>query len=222
LFRHFAFDAARSRLILVQSSPLIFQHAISIVTWQYFYIMVEHHGARALAISNTMRNIFGMFGVFSWSFAATTNTMVSNIIGQGMENRVPSLIRKIVKLSTSMGIVFCLFLNLFPETFLSIFGQDPGFISEAIPVVRVVSSALVIMSFATIWLNAVTGTGNPRINLAIEVIAIVCYTIYSYLVLEVYKLPVYIGWMSEWIYWIIMFLFSYLYIRSNKWKGRKI
>ena len=45
------------RLILVQSAPLIAQFAISIITWEYFYILVEHHGARALAISNTMRNV---------------------------------------------------------------------------------------------------------------------------------------------------------------------
>jgi multidrug resistance protein, MATE family len=222
LFRHFAFDAERSRLILVQSSPLIFQHAISIVTWQFFYIMVEHHGARALAISNTMRNIFGMFGVFTWAFAATTNTMVSNIIGQGLENRVPALIRKIIKLSASMGVIFCLLLNLFPESFLSVFGQRQGFIEEAIPVVRVVSSALVLMSFATVWLNAVTGTGNTRINLYIEFIAVVCYSIYSWLVLEVFNLSLVAGWMSEWIYWSIMLLFSYLYIKSGKWRGRKI
>ena len=222
LFQHFAFDAGRSKLILAQSSPLIFQHAISIVTWQFFYIMVEHHGARALAISNTMRNIFGMFGVFTWAFAATANTMVSNIIGQGLENRVPALIRKILKLSASMGFVFCILLNLFPQTFLSVFGQDEGFIQEAIPVVRVVSSALVLMSFATVWLNAVTGTGNTRINLYIEVIAIVCYSIYSWLILEVFNLSLVIGWMSEWIYWSIMLLFSYLYIKSGKWRGRKI
>ena len=43
------------KLILVQSSPLIAQFAISIITWEYFYILVEHHGARSLAISNTMR-----------------------------------------------------------------------------------------------------------------------------------------------------------------------
>ena len=222
LFRHFRFDPQISRLILVQSAPLIFQHAISITSWQFFYFMIEHHGARALAISNTMRNIFGLFGVFTWAFAATCNTMVSNIIGQGMESRVPALIRKIVGISASLGIFFCILLNVFPVTFLSVFGQEPGFIEEAIPVVRVVSSALVIMSFATVWLNAVTGTGNSRINLLIELVAIISYCIYTFLVLEVFHLSIVIGWMSEWLYWAVMLVLPYLYIRSGKWKGKKI
>ena len=217
-----AYDKKNTKLILVQSSPLIFQHAISIISWQFFYILVEHHGARDLAISNTMRNIFGFFGPYIWAFAATTNSMVSNIIGQGMQDRVPELIKKIVRLSTSIAIVVFVILNLFPSMFLSIYGQDKEFIDAAIPVVRIVSSALVMMSFATIWLNAVTGTGSTKINLIIEFITITMYCIYVYLVLEVFKLPITYGWMSEWIYWGFIFTLSYLYIRSGKWKNRKI
>src|SRR6185437_17177883 len=90
---------------LVQSSPLIFQFTISIAAWTFFYILVEHHGRQALAISNTMRNIFGLFGVFTWAFASTTNAMVSNIIGQGMEDKVLLLIRKVVRLSLSFSVI---------------------------------------------------------------------------------------------------------------------
>ncbi|MGB8192238.1 MAG: MATE family efflux transporter, partial [Chitinophagaceae bacterium] len=178
--------------------------------------------ARDLAISNTMRNLFGFFGVFTWAFAATTNTMVSNIIGQGMEDKVMMLIKKIMRISVSVGICVFLLLNLFPSLFLSIYGQDEEFIREALPVLRVVSSALVMMSFSTIWLNAVTGTGSTRTNLKIEAITLVAYCTYSYLVLEVYQLSIVIGWMSEWIYWGFIFTLSYYFIKSGKWKGRKI
>ena len=59
LAKSWRFDPVNTRLILVQSSPLIFQYAISIISWEFFYILVEHHGQRDLAISNAMRNIFG-------------------------------------------------------------------------------------------------------------------------------------------------------------------
>ncbi len=222
LFSHFTSDAAMIRLILVQSSPLIFQYAISLVSWQFFYFLVEHHGARALAISNTMRNIFGLFGVFTWAFASTTNSMVSNVIGQGMKDRVPALVTKIAILSTATGIIFCVLVNLFPYSILSVFGQSKEFMTEAIPVARVVSSALVIMSFSLVWLNAVTGTGNSKINLAIEAIAIIAYSVYVYIALEVLNLSIMVGWMSEWLYWIILFVFSYVYIRSGRWKKKVI
>jgi multidrug resistance protein, MATE family len=222
LFSNRAFDKANTKLILKQSSPLIFQHAISLISWEFFYVLIEHHGARDLAISNTMRNIFGFFGCFTWAFAATTNTMVSNIIGQGMQDKVLLLINKIIRLSTGFGIVVFLVLNLFPGVFLSIYGQDQAFIDAAIPVLRVVSSALVMMSFSVVWLNAVTGTGSTKVNLQIEVITIIVYCIYVYLVLEVYKLSITIGWMSEWVYWAFLFTLSYSYIKSGKWKDKKI
>jgi multidrug resistance protein, MATE family len=222
LYQGFRYDKPNSRLILEQSSPLVFQHAISLISWEFFYILIEHHGERSLAISNTMRNIFGFFGVFTWAFAATSNTMVSNIIGQDRREEVLYLIRKIVRISLSLGIVIAVLLNLFPATFLSIYGQGDDFIQDAIPVVRVVSSALVLMSFSTVWLNAVTGTGNSTVNLGIEAIAITLYCIYIYLILEVFKLPIMYGWMSEWLYWLTLFVFSYWYIRSGRWKAKVI
>jgi len=222
LYRDLKFNADETRLVLVQSSPLIFQYAISIISWEFFYVLVEHHGERALAISNTMRNIFGIFGVFTWAFAATANTMVSNIIGQGMQERVEALIVSIVKLSMSFSLILCIMLNVFPQAFLALYGQGDQFIADAIPVLRIVSLALVIMSFANVWLNSVTGTGNTRINLMIEVVAICFYSLYVFVVLEVYQLPITYGWMSEWLYWGIMFTLSYMYIRSGRWKGKVI
>ncbi|MBN8787656.1 MAG: MATE family efflux transporter [Terrimonas sp.] len=222
LYNHFHIDKPSANLILVQASPLILQYAISIISWEFFYILIEHHGQRDLAISNTMRNIFGFFGVFTWAFAATSNTMVSNIIGQGLKEKVIPLINKIVHISTGLAILICIFLNLFPELFLSIYGRDEVFIQSAIPVLRVVSTALIIMSFSTVWLNAVTGTGNTLVNLSIEFIAITAYTIYTWLVLEKFNMPITWGWASEWLYWIIMFTFSWLYIKSGRWKSKTI
>jgi putative MATE family efflux protein len=222
LFRRWKIDMPLSGLILKQSSPLVFQYAISILAWVFFYILVEHHGRQDLAISNTMRNIFGLFGVFTWAFASTANAMVSNIIGQGKEDRVLELIGKIIKLSIGFSVIVAVALNLFPQLFLSVYGQDASFSKAAIPVMRIVSSALILMSFSTVWLNAVTGTGNTRVNLLIEFITILLYCVYVYLVLERWNLSIVYGWMSEWLYWISIFSFSYNYIRSGKWKGKVI
>ena len=222
LFSSFRYDAAVTSSILAQSSPLIFQHAISIISWEFFYILIEHHGERDLSISNTMRNIFGLFGMFSWALAATCSSMVSNIIGQGLQHRVPELILKIVKISTGIALVVCIVLNLFPYLFLSVYGQDADWVNHAIPVVRIVSSALVMMSFSVVCVSAVTGTGNTRISLLIEFITIIIYCIYVWLVLEHLNLSVAVGWMSEWIYWGAMFIMSFIYLRSGKWKGKVI
>jgi MATE family multidrug resistance protein len=221
-FERVTWDMPVFKLIFVQSSPLVLQFAISIVSWEFFYILIEHHGPRALAISNTMRNIFGLFGIFSWAFAATTNAMVSNIIGQGRKEEVIGLIKRIALISFSFSACIFIILNITPTTFLSFYGQEADFITEAIPVVRIVSVALLFMSFSTVWLNAVTGTGNTVVNLCIEFITIIVYCAYVYLVLEKWNMPITWGWISEWVYWACLFTMSFFYIRSNKWKNKKI
>jgi putative MATE family efflux protein len=218
LFENWKIDFSTIRHVLFKSSPLILQYAISIITWEYFYILIEHHGARALAISNTMRNIFGIFGVFLWAFAATSTTMVSNVIGQNKEEEVIPLIKRIIVLSLACTIFLIIPLNLFPEYALKFNQQDELFIAEAIPVIRVISVALLTMSFSTIWLNAITGTGHTTVNLIIEVITITAYSIYVYLVLEIWNLPITWGWGSELVYWVGMFSMSYWYMKSNRWK----
>jgi MATE family multidrug resistance protein len=222
LFKNWAYDAANIKLILNQSYPLILQHTISIMSWEFFYILIEHHGQRDLAISNTMRNIFGFFGCFTWAFAATANTMVSNVIGQNLQHKVPELINRIMYWSVGFALMVCIFLNVFPHLFLSIYGQGEDFISAAIPVLRIVSSALVFMSISVVWMNAVTGTGNSKMNLMSEVAAITFYCIYVYLVLEKLNLPIVWGWASEWIYWTTIFIPSFWYMRSGRWKNKRI
>ena len=222
LFTSWKLDKKITRLILVQSSPLILQFAISIASWEYFYLMIEHHGERALSISNTMRNVFGLTGIFSWAFAATTNTMVSNVIGQKKNEEVLPLIWKISKVSFFISLVIVVLLNLAPGIILSVFGQNESFTSEAIPVVRVISVALLLMSFSTVWLSAVTGTGNTVVNLTIEAITIVLYCVYVYVILVYFFLPITWGWASEIVYWTSMFSMAYWYVKSGRWKGKVI
>jgi putative MATE family efflux protein len=222
IFEQLQFSGIHTKKILAQSAPLIFQHGISIISWEFFYILIEHHGQRDLSISNTMRNIFGLFGMFSWALAATCSSMVSNIIGQGLSNKVPDLIIRIVKISTGIAVVVAIILNLFPGIFLSVYGQNEDWVTHAIPVVRIVSSALIMMSFSVICVSAITGTGNTRVSFIIEFITILLYIFYVWLVLERLQLSVAIGWMSEWIYWGSMFILSLLYLRSGKWKGKVI
>lgn len=222
LFKNVRYDWENCKLILRISFPIILQMAISMISWEFFYILIEHHGERDLAVSNSMRNIFGFFGCFTWAFGATANSMVSNIIGQGLQHRVTELVNKIMKWSVGFAVLVCLFLNLFPQTFLSLYGQDQAFIDAAIPVMRIVSLALVLMSVSVIWMNAVTGTGNTKVNLYSEIAAIILYCLYVYITLETLQLSIGWGWASEGIYWMTLLIPSFWYMRSGRWKSHKM
>ncbi|RYZ23373.1 MAG: MATE family efflux transporter [Chitinophagaceae bacterium] len=219
LFGKIKSDPENIRAILKLSGPLIFQHAFAIISWLFFYILIERNSTQTgLAISNTMRTIFGAFGVTVWAFAATSNAMVSNIIGQGRREDVVRCIGMIMRVSTGIALAAFLFLFFFPHAYLSIYGRGAAFVDAGAPVVRVVASALMLMSMATIWLQAVTGTGNSRVTFLIELAAIFGYVIYVFLVLEHWKLSLVWAWGSEFLYWTIILILSVWYIRSGKWE----
>jgi multidrug resistance protein, MATE family len=230
LFEKMRYNKQLSNLILNISAPLIGQFSISLITWLLFYILIQRNGklifpddpGRALAISNVMRNIFSLTGIFIWAFASTTNAMVSNIIGQGRKNDVVKLIKRIVLLSLSATTVMFILFNLFAGELLSFFQLSAEFVDAAIPPLRIVTVGMMFMSFSVVWLNAVTGTGNTKVNLLIEAVTITLYIIYVYFILEVWHLNLVWAWASEIIYWVAIFVMAFAYIRSGRWKGKVI
>lgn len=221
LLQNYVYDKIASKQIIKIAVPLMLQFVISVTTWLIFFILIESlHDETAKAISNTMRNVFGLTGVFVWAFAGTCNAMVSNLMGQQREDMVNKAITRIMLWSTGSCLLMCLFINIFPRIFFGVFGQGDAFIAEAVPVLRTVSFGLLIMSMANIWLNGVTGTGKTRMNLAIEIIAITGYLFYSWYFTKVHYVSLAMAWSNEIIYWSIVFIFSFAFLKSGRWKTK--
>jgi len=220
LFSSLKLNKGMARLVLRISGPLAFQHAGSVLSWFFFYMLIARNASQTgLAISTTVRTVFGFFGTAFWSLAATTNSMVSNIIGQDRRDHVIDLIWKISKLSLVIAAIVCGVLNFFPDVYLSLFRpHDAMFIKEGIPVIRLIGVVMLFLSIGTVWLNAVTGTGNSRVTFMVEIGALIFYCIYVFVVLEVKHLSILWGWLSEVLYWTVLFSLSYFYMISRRWK----
>lgn len=221
LLTTFKYDKATTKEIIRISTPLIAQYVISVTTWLVFFIFIEAlHDQTAKAISNTMRNVFGLTGVFVWAFAGTCNVMVSNLMGQRRETIVLAAITRIMLWSFALCSVMCLLINIFPTIFFGLFGQGKEFVAEGIPVIRMVSAGLLLMSIANIWLNGVTGTGKTKVNLLIEIIAITGYLIYTWIFMKVHYTSLTVAWSNELIYWSIIFILSFSFLKSGRWKTK--
>jgi multidrug resistance protein, MATE family len=219
LLAHFKFDQFFSQQVFKVALPLIAQFVISVTTWLVFFFLIEGlHNSNAKAISNVMRNVFGLAGVFIWAFAATSNNMVSNLIGQGRKEEVLFAIKKITFWSISFCAFPVLLLNIFPTQFFNLFAQGSNFTAEGIPVIRIVSLGMILMSVANIWLNAVTGTGKTKMNLLIELVAISFYLIYTFYFTKVNYISLAMAWSNEFVYWTSIFAMAFIYLNSGKWK----
>ncbi len=222
VFNFRKFDVGLSERTLAVATPLIVQFMFSIGGWLVFFIFIEHLGQQSLAASQVLRNIFGIVGIGTWALATTCNTMVSNLIGQGKRRDVMKIIWKICKLSLLYAVIVCTLLLVFSHEFLSIYSNDLSLILFAIPSLRVIVVATLVMSLATVVFNGVVGTGNTLINLTIEISCVGSYLIYCYFIIRVNHSPLYLCWGSEFIYWITLLIASGFYLRSGRWKGKEI
>lgn len=216
------FDTELSIRSLRIASPLIVQFLFSIGGWQVFFIFVEHLGNRPLAASQILRSIFGIMGIGTWAMASTCNTMVSNIIGQRKQREVLYLIQKIAKLSLIYAVVISAILLVFDDQFLALYRDDYALIQYAKPSLRIIVAGTLIMSVSTVVFNGVVGTGNTLVNLSIEITCVFVYLIYCYIAIERLRLGLEWAWGSEFIYWTSLLTIAFLYLKSGRWKGKKI
>jgi multidrug resistance protein, MATE family len=221
LLQNLTYNKTLSKAILKVSSPLVIQYVISVTTWLIFFFLIEARGNDLdKAVSNVMRNVFGLAGVFVWAFASTCNVVVSNLMGQKKEDKVIEAINKIMLWSIGFCIMMMILLNVFPEVFFNLFGKDAAFVNAGIPVARVVSLGMLSMSVANIWLNGVTGTGKTKVNLFIEVIAITLYLIYTWVFMKVHYISLAMAWSNEIIYWSSIFIMAFIFLKSGMWKTK--
>lgn len=70
--------------------------------------------------------------------------------------------------------------------------------------------------------SAVSGTGNTRTALGFEIFTLVFYMAYMWWVIIFLRASAAVAWTTEHIYWLFLMTLSFIYLRSGKWKGRKI
>ena len=198
------------------------QHTISISTWFIFFIYIEHLGERALAISNIARSVSGLMWVVLQAFSSTCSTLVSNIIGEGHQEKVMSLVKRILKLSygtvSAIIITFC----IFPEAIAHIYTDIPDLIHAAVPSIIVMCSSYFLAVGGQVFFLAVSGTGSTKTAFRLELIALTVYMIYCTVIIGLMKMDVAICWTAEHVYSGVLLICSWWYMRSGRWKNRSI
>ena len=219
LFKFKEIGKKTSIYILNLSAPIVLQHLISMGAWFVFFLMIEKMGSHELAVSNVVRGIYMVLMTPIWGFSQAANSMVSNVIGQGKKEEVLSLIGKIVRMSFVIGTISTLLVVIFPDFIFQLSTSDKEIIDSAKGSFYVISFANIIFSVSMILLSSVSGTGNTKAAMVIEIINIVVYLLYVYVFTILLPSRVEIVWGCEILYWAMMALFSFLYLKSGKWKS---
>jgi len=111
---------------------------------------------------------------------------------------------------------------ILPEWFARIYTSDVGLIAASVPVMKVVSVAMIFCAIGNIVFNAVSGTGNTRTAFIIEFGTLFFYISFVYYTAIINPQPVAVVWMSEFVYWSIIGAIGYLYLLKGNWQKKEI
>jgi Na+-driven multidrug efflux pump len=179
-------------------------------------------GERSLAVTNVVRSLYTVVTIPSHAIGSATSTLVSNTIGAGRQGEVLQLIKRLALISLGVMMVMMLIIGALPRLVVHIYTDDPLLINEIIPPLYVMLSSLPLYSVGTVLFSSISGTGNTRAALKIEIISLVFYVTYMWFIIVYLRSSVALAWTTEHVYWLLLTIIPFFYLRKGKWKEKKI
>lgn len=219
-FGRFPFSLKLIGNLIGVSYPVMIQYFLSFANYFLFFLFIESLGQRALAISNITRSMYTLFLLPIWGFCSTTATLTSYLCGQNRASEIPVVVKKACLSALVFVSVIVLLFIPFNKPVLGIFTQDARLAAESLAPCAVAIAATYIMVFAQIIFNTILGRGNTKAGFFIELINMVVYFLYGWLVIYIGQCSVEMAFGAEVAYTAGLLLFSSLYIFWQRRTGR--
>lgn len=208
--------------LLGVSSNLMVQSFLSLSTWFLFFIAIEHLGTRELAVTNVLRSISAFTFMSLIAFASTASTLTSNLLGAGDVGAVRPMHRQVIRLAAFIVVPMWVVIALFPRTVLGIFTDDAAIISEGVFPLLILGTSYVFQIPSVVLFHSISGTGNTRVALWIEMLALAAYCVYTYTFVFYLRCSLSVAWGSELLYAFLCLMPSYAYFRWGKWYEKQL
>lgn len=216
-----AFDLQLTGKVASLSIWSMLHSFISVAPWFLFFIAVEHLGKTELAAANIIRSISSLFFVIVSSFATTTGSLVSNVIGAGCSRQIIPLCRKIIKLGLLTGIPLLILALLVPEKILSIYTSNPALRQVAIPAYLIMLSNFFMALPAYVYCNVITGIGRTKTAFFFQVATITGYLLYLAMLRGMAHSSLAVYWTAELFFVLLLLFFSRSYLAFSKEYNQK-
>lgn len=186
---------------------------ISVAPWFLFFISIQHIGTAELAISNITRSVSTLFFVIVNSFAVTSGSLVSNLIGAGNRNGLFPLCRKILRLGYATGLPLVALALFSHHSVIGFYTGNPLLMDAAAIPFAVMLLNYIFALPGYVYLNALGGTGNTRMTFIFQVIATAVYLLYLYLLSCCTKASLAVYLTAEYLFVILLAIQSVIYLK---------
>jgi len=208
--------------IFSTASWVMLEYVLNVSVWLLFFLFIEHLGEEQLAIANIVRSISEVPFVFSAAFASTAATLVSNIIGEGHPEGVVPIIRRVLILCTVTMLPLLAVFAIFPHWIIGLFTDIPSLIQGGVPTLWVMCAAMLLTLPWNVYLQSVAGTGNTRVCLRFDAVALGIYAVYCTVIIGILHSDIAICWTADGVYALCIWIQCVVYIHRNKWQNKTI
>ncbi len=222
LFSYHKFEMWLVGHLVKLSIPTMLQKLFGISIWFVFFTFVEHMGEQPIAVSGIIRSLFMLLGVAIFAFGSTANTVVSRLMGEAKTQEVFKTLNKIILLSFTIVIPIIALCFIYPDLLLSIYTDDAVLKLASISTLHVLCFGMLFYTPAMVYFEAISGTGNTKHALIIEIFVLAFYFLGIYFLIKVLEVGVDGAWLSETIYGSVLLIFCYAYLKLHNWKKTKI
>ena len=210
------FDKNILRHVCQVSIWSMFTPFIGVASWFAFFVAIEHLGEIELAATNVIRSISTLFFVIVNSLAATTGSLVSNLLGARQKHLVIPLCNRIIRLGYAIGFPLIVLCIIFSNYIFYIYSGNGNLIQMArLPfIVALLNYAFALPGY--VYMNAVTGTGATRITFIFQTVTIVAYQIYLWSI-SYFSTSLSVYWTAEYLYVILLGLLAVIYLKNKNY-----
>jgi putative MATE family efflux protein len=208
--------------IMKISFPLMIQHVMSLSTWTVFFFLIEKLGDRELMSSQIIRFSYMLIFVGIMGISQTTKTYISGLIAEGKQPMLGLTMKRLVVVNIIGVIILSHGMWLYPDVIAGIFTDDPVIIDYTRKSMYIVIGAMFVACFSSVLLNTVEGAGRTQIGMLIEFAASSGYLFLTWLITIKYPQPIYYVWFNDYLYFGVIVILSYIYLKKSNWKYSNI
>ena len=111
---------------------------------------------------------------------------------------------------------------IFPHWIIGLFTDIPALIQGSVPTLWVMCAATLLTLPWNIYLQSVAGTGDTRVCLRFDVVALCIYTVYCTIIIGIMKSNIALCWTADGVYSLCIWVQGIVYIHRKKWEDKTI
>ena len=204
------------------ASWVMVEYVLNVSVWLLFFLFIEHLGEEELAVANIVRSISEVPFVFSAAFASTAATLVSNIIGEGHPEGVTLIIRRVILLCAVTMLPLLVFFALCPHLIIGLFTDIPSLVEASVHTLWVMCACIALTLPWNVYLQSVAGTGDTKLCLRFDVVALAIYAVYCTFIIGFMKSSIALCWTADGVYSLCIWIQCVIYIHRKKWMNKNI